>query len=61
MEYAAAGWSQWSVGDKEVLERVQRRALRMVSKLQGRTYEDRLAEVGMTIKFEEALHMSSQR
>ena len=31
-----------------MLERVQRRALRMVSNLQGRTYEARLAEVGMT-------------
>ena len=41
-------WSSWTVGDKEVLERVQRRALRMVSNLQGRTYEARLAEVGMT-------------
>ena len=48
LEYAVASWSPWSVGDKEVLERVQRRALRMVSNLQGRTYEDRLAEVGMT-------------
>jgi ribonuclease P/MRP protein subunit RPP40 len=31
-----------------VLVRVQRRALRMVSNLRGRTYEARLEEVGMT-------------
>ena len=48
LEYAVVSWSPWTVGDKEVLERVQRRALRMVSNLQGRTYEARLAEVGMT-------------
>ena len=41
-------WCPWTVGDKEVLERVQRRALRMVSNLRGRTYEARLEEVGMT-------------
>jgi hypothetical protein len=36
------------VGDKEVLEKVQRRALGMVSKLRGKTYEDRLTEAGLT-------------
>ena len=41
-------WSPWTVGDNKVLERVQRRALRMVSNLRGRTYETRLEEVGMT-------------
>ena len=48
LKYAVASWSLWTVGDKEVLERVQRRALRMVSNLQGRTYEAWLGEVGMT-------------
>ena len=48
LEYAVVSWSPWTVGDKEVLERVQRRALRMVSNLRGRTYEARLEEVGMT-------------
>ena len=47
-EYAVVSWSPWTVGDKEVLEIVQRRALRMVSNLQGRTYEAWLGEVGMT-------------
>ena len=35
------------MGDKEVLEQVQRRAVRMVSNLRGRTYEERLAELEM--------------
>jgi ribonuclease P/MRP protein subunit RPP40 len=48
LEYAVVSWSPWTVGDKKVLERVQRRALRMVSNLRGRTYEARLEEVGMT-------------
>ena len=48
LEYAVTSWSPWSVGDKEVLERVQKRALRMVSNLRGRQYEERLVEAGMT-------------
>lgn len=35
------------MGDKETLEKIQRRAVRMVSGLQGRTYEDRLIELDM--------------
>ena len=48
LEYAVASWSPWTVGDKEVLEKVQRRALGMVSNMRGRTYEDRLTEAGLT-------------
>ena len=47
LEYAVASWSPWEVGDKETLEKVQRRALTMVSNLRGRTYRARLEEVGM--------------
>ena len=42
-----ASWSPWSVEDVEMLEKVQRRALGMVSNLRGRTYEARLVEAGM--------------
>ena len=35
------------VGDDQMLEKVQMRAIRMVSWLSGRTYEDRLRELGM--------------
>ena len=48
LEYAVASWSPWTVGDREVLEKVQRRALGMVSNMRGRTYEDRLTEAGLT-------------
>jgi ribonuclease P/MRP protein subunit RPP40 len=46
--YVVVSWSPWTMEDKEVLERVQRRAVGMVSNLRGRTYGDRLVEVGMT-------------
>jgi ribonuclease P/MRP protein subunit RPP40 len=36
------------VEDKETLEKVQRRAVGMVSNLRERSYEGRLAEAGMT-------------
>ena len=36
------------MGDREKLERVKRRAVVMVSNLRGWSYEDRIAEVGMT-------------
>ena len=34
--------------DKEKLEKVQRRAVNMVAGLKGRTYQDKLREVGLT-------------
>ena len=42
-------WSPWTLGDREVLEAVQRRAVKSVSNCKGRTYEERL----------EALHMDT--
>ena len=35
LEYAVVCWSLWTVGDKEVLERVQRRAVGMVTNWEG--------------------------
>ena len=45
LEFAVPAWAPWSAGDKEVLEKVQRRAVKMISGLQGATYEDRLKEL----------------
>ena len=45
LEYAIQAWSPWTAGDKEVLEAVQRRAVRAVTNLKGRTYEERLREL----------------
>ena len=48
LEYAVQAWSPWNSGDKEALENVQRRAVGMISNLRGRTYKERLAELGET-------------
>ena len=48
LEHCQAAWAPWQEGDKKVLEKVQERALRMISNLKGKCYEDRLKEVGMT-------------
>ena len=36
LKYAVAAWSPWTLGDKDVLEAVQRRAVRMVTDLRGK-------------------------
>ena len=48
LEYAVAAWSPWNEGDKETLERVQKRLVRLISDKKGRTYEERLESIGMT-------------
>ena len=48
LEYCQAAWAPWLEADKKVLEKVQERAIRMISNLRGRCYQDRLKEVGMT-------------
>ena len=47
LEFSVPAWSPWTQGDKETLEKIQRRAVKMVSGLRGRTYEDRLKELDM--------------
>ena len=47
LEYCVAAWSPWTEGDKNVLENVQKRAIKIVTKFKGKTYEERLAEAGM--------------
>ena len=52
LEYCQAAWSPWTEGDKKVLEQVQQRAIKMISNLKSREYEDRLREVGLTTLWE---------
>ena len=47
MEYAVQTWNPYLENDKEVLENVQRRAIRQVSGLTG-SYEEKLEKVGLT-------------
>jgi len=48
LEFAAQAWSPWTEADKECLEKVQRRAVGMVSGLEARDYESHLRELGHT-------------
>ena len=47
LEYAVASWCPWTKGDKEILEKVQRRAVAMVSNFKTKEYESKLVEAGM--------------
>lgn len=48
LEFAVPAWSPWAKGDIETLERVQEKALKMVSGLKGKTYNEKLTELGMS-------------
>jgi ribonuclease P/MRP protein subunit RPP40 len=45
--YASPAWSPWQEGDKSVLEKVQEKALKMVSGIKAKSYEERCKELGL--------------
>ncbi len=45
LEYCVQAWSPWLEQDKKILEKVQEKAVKMVSGLQGNSYEARLKEL----------------
>jgi ribonuclease P/MRP protein subunit RPP40 len=47
LEFSSPAWSPWAVGDKENLERVQEKAVKMVAGLKSRDYKDRCKELGL--------------
>ena len=47
LEYAVTTWSPWTEQDRNVLEDVQRRAIRQVRGIKG-SYEEKLKQVGLT-------------
>jgi hypothetical protein len=47
LEFSTPAWAPWLAGDREVLEKVQEKAVKMVAGLKGRTYEERCAELGL--------------
>jgi ribonucleases P/MRP protein subunit RPP40 len=57
LEFSVQAWSPWQQADKEKLEKVQKKAIGMVSGLRGHTYEDRLKELGLTT-LEERRHQA---
>ena len=48
LEHAVAAWSPWTESDRETLERVQRRLVRLVSDKKGGNYKERLESIGLT-------------
>ena len=48
LEHAVAAWSPWMDGDRETIEKVQRRLIRNISDKKGDSYEERLKSVGLT-------------
>jgi hypothetical protein len=57
IEFAVQAWSPWTLQDREVLEKVQKKVVGMVSGLRGRTYEEKLEELGLTT-LEERRHQA---
>ena len=47
MEFAVSSWRPWTQQDKDKLENVQRKAVRIISGLHGSTYEEKLEELGL--------------
>ena len=47
LEFCVAAWSPWTENDTATLEKVQARAVRMISDKRGTTYEEKLESVGL--------------
>jgi hypothetical protein len=47
LEFSTQAWSPWTEADKSCLEKVQQRAVKMVSGLKSDEYSERLAELEM--------------
>jgi ribonuclease P/MRP protein subunit RPP40 len=57
VQFTVQAWSLWTLQDREVPEKVQKRAVGMVSGLKGRTYEEKIEELGLTT-LEERRHQA---
>ena len=47
LEFSSCVWSPWNLGDIDLLEDVQKRAIRMISGLTAQTYEGKLKELNL--------------
>ena len=52
-----SSWCPWTAVHKDVLERVQRRAVNMISGLSGRNYEDKLKELRLESLKKRRIHI----
>ena len=48
LEYAVSVWNPWLQKDEDVLEKIQKRLVRMLSDVRAETYEERLRLAGLT-------------
>jgi hypothetical protein len=47
LEFSSPAWSPWLQGDIDILEKVQEKAVKMVSGLKGTTYKEKYKELGL--------------
>ena len=47
LEYCSPAWSPWTLGNTDLLEAVQKRAVKAVTNLNSQSYEERLWELGL--------------
>jgi hypothetical protein len=47
LKFVSPAWSPWLIGDIEVVEKVQEKALKMTTGLKGTTYEKSRKEAGL--------------
>ncbi len=47
LEFSSPAWSPWLQGDIDTLEKVQEKAVKMVSGLKGTTYKEKCKELGL--------------
>jgi len=47
LEFSIPAWSPWSQGDIDILERVQKRAVNLITGLKGKSYLEKLQEIGL--------------
>ena len=47
LEFAVTGWSPWTVGDRDTQEKVQIKAINEITGLKGKTYMEKLQELGI--------------
>ena len=47
LEFSVPVWSTWSIADIDILEKVQKRAVNLITGLVGKSYEENLVELGI--------------
>lgn len=47
LEFGVTVWCPWTTADKNILEKVQQRAVNMISGLKGKEYNEKLIELGL--------------